>query len=435
MIASPTDSLAYLTPDLPGVGGVIKQRPEDFLVEEQPLYEPSGEGEHLMLFIEKRELTTSEAVGRIVKAFRVGRADVGYAGLKDKHAVTRQHLTVRVTDADDTEVSLGRIEQYSADRLKILWHHRHGNKLRRGHLAANRFVIRIRNVEPTAVVRAKKSLDRMVAVGAPNYVGEQRFGYLQLNHELGRLLLLKKWPEFLDVMLGHSTGVDAIGTREGREAYDKRDYAAALDLWPRHLKHDRQALDKLRQGKPPEMAVLNISTDQREFLVSAYQSDVFNRVLDRRIRMGLFDRLVVGDLACKHDNRAVFAVDEAVAAEENGPAGRVPSLAVSPSGPMWGDSMTRPANEPLQWELDALRETGLTEADLTGGPHARAEGGRRPMRTIIQNADIEGGVDEFGPYIRLSFELGRGSFATSILREIMKVPPGIPEDEEQELHA
>jgi len=435
MPTSPTDTLTHLTADLPGIGGVLKQRPEDFLVEEQPLYQPTGEGEHLMLFIEKTGLTTSEAIYRITKAFRAGRGDAGYAGLKDKHAVTRQHITVRVTDADPIDVSLARITEYSGDKLKVLWHERHVNKLRRGHLLANRFVIRVRQVEPTAVVAAKRCLDRLVASGAPNYVGEQRFGYMRINHTLGRLLLQRKSKEFLDMMLGLKGSVDAIGTQLGRAAYDAGDFAAALEHWPKHLKNDRQALDALRQKKTPEQAVLNIAMDQREFFLSAYQSDVFNRVLERRIRMGLFDRLVPGDLASKHDNRAVFAVDEAVASLENAPGGRMGALEISPSGPMWGSGMTRPAGDVLEWEREALLETGVTEEDLTAGRHGRIEGTRRPMRTVIQSPEVSGGVDEHGPYIRIAFDLGRGCFATSVLREIMKSPAANADEEEQDAGA
>ena len=171
-----TESLAYLTPDLPGVGGVLKARPEDFLVEEQPLYEPSGEGERLYLFIEKRELTTPEAIRRIASAFRTHRRNIGSAGLKDKHAVTRQHLSIWLPGVPDDVVaeSLERLKDNT--KLTVHWAERHGNKLRRGHHGGNRFVIRLRDVEPTAVLKAKPILDRLAAEGFPNYLGEQRFG-------------------------------------------------------------------------------------------------------------------------------------------------------------------------------------------------------------------------------------------------------------------
>jgi tRNA pseudouridine13 synthase len=411
-----TDSLAYLTADVPGTGGLIKERPEDFLVDEQPLYQPCGTGEHLYLFIEKREQTTTDVVRRLAKMFSVRKSDVGYAGLKDKHAITRQHFSIWLPDPSNDEKYLSRIP---FTNFKLLWSARHTNKLRRGHLAGNRFIIRIRQVSPTAAIHAKRILDRLVAAGAPNYVGDQRFGYRQNNQTLGRLYLQGKWKEFLDEMLGRPGDHDPPERHEARNAYERGEYGAALDQWARMFRHDRQALDALRQGRSPEQAVMAIDPMQREFMISSTQSAIFNHVLDRRIREGVFDRIMPGDLAWKHDSRAVFAVDDAAAQADNAQGGRVARLEVSPSGPMWGGGMTRPSGVPLERELEAIAALGLTEADLCAGPRA-VGGSRRPMRLTFRDPDISGGVDEHGPYIRAAFELPRGSFATMVLREIMK---------------
>lgn len=415
-----TDSLAYLTPlgtgDRPGTGGVIKERPEDFLVEEQPLYEPCGDGEHLYLYIEKREQTTTDVIRRLAKMFHVRRSDIGYAGLKDKHAITRQHFSIHLPDRKNDEKYLSRI---AFTNFKLLWSARHTNKLRRGHLAGNRFMIRIRQVQPTAVIHAKRTLDHLVIHGVPNYIGDQRFGYRQNNQLLGAYYLRRQWQAFLDEMLGKPGDQDPPERHEARHAYERGDFAAALEQWPRMFRHDRQALDALRQGKSPEQAVMAIDGLQREFVISSLQSAIFNQVLDRRIRDGLFDRLVSGDLAWKHDSRAVFAVDQPTADLENAPEGRVAKHEVSPSGPMWGAGMSQPTGEPLQWERAALTAIGVDEADWMSD-HQHAPGARRPMRIFIKDPEISGGLDEHGPYIRVAFELPRGSFATMVLREIMK---------------
>jgi len=410
-----TDSLAYLTPDLPGVGGVLKQRPEDFLVEEQPLYEPSGEGEHLYLFIEKRELTTMEAIRRVASAFRTHRRNVGNAGLKDKHAVTRQHLSVWLPGVPDDVVaeSLERLKDNT--KLTVHWAERHGNKLRRGHHGGNRFVLRLREVEPTHVVHAKKVLDLLAQRGVPNYVGEQRFGYRQNSHILGRLLLQNEYDAFLQEMLGSDYDTESPYIVEGRAHYRSGDYQAALEVWPKTLRYDRQALDALRQGKNAQDAVRCIDKSQREFLISAWQSSVFNDVLNERVSRGNFDKLLPGDLAWKHDNRSVFAVDDATAEIENAEGGRVPRGDVSPSGPNWGGDMTQATLTPGELERAALQRSGITEAQL-----AKVEGGRRPMRVILKHPEVSAGADEHGPFIKTSFELPRGSYATMVMREVMK---------------
>ncbi|MEX2213766.1 MAG: tRNA pseudouridine(13) synthase TruD [Phycisphaeraceae bacterium] len=422
-----TDHLAYLTADAPGTGGMIKVRPQDFLVEEQPLYEPCGEGEHLYLFIEKQEQTTSDVMRRLAKMFGVRRGDIGYAGLKDKHAITRQHFSIYKPDPSDDERLLGRVQ---FTRFKLLWSARHTNKLRRGHLRGNRFVIYIRDVKPTDVIRAKPVFDHLIKVAAPNYIGDQRFGYRQNNHILGKHYILSQWQELLDEMLSVSHESDPPERYAARQAYRDKKYFEALETWARHFHHDRQALDALRQGKSDQRAVMAIDPVQREFMISSLQSAIFNHVVDNRVRRGAFNRLVSGDLAWKHDSRAVFAVDDATAAKENAPGGRIERLEISPSGPMWGCNMTRPEGEPGQWEREAVESLGLTVEQLCESPQT-VDGTRRPLRMMIRDPDISGGGDEHGPFIRVAFELPRGSFATMVLREIMKPCIDAPREEQE----
>ncbi len=415
--------VSYLTSDLPGIGGVIKQIPEDFFVEEQPLYQPTGTGEHLYLFVEKRLRSTSDVIRRLAAVFRVSRGEVGYAGLKDKRAVTRQYFSIRLPDASQDQAMLDTV---SDAHMKVLSAARGENKLRRGHLAGNRFVIRIRQVKPDSVWQAGHILDRLVQAGVPNFVGHQRFGYRLVNHKIGRLLLLGHWQQMLDLMLGHPLESDHAPTRLARQAYEQGDYQTALQNLPHHLHQDRQAIDALRQGKGAQEAVAAIDRQQRAFFISAMQSAIFNRVLSQRLGNPDFPgihRLIEGDLAWNHANRSVFAVDRATAQRENVDGGRLQSLEVSPSGPMWGLGMLRAGGIVGRCEQQALEDERLIETDLRGGPQGKANGDRRPMRAIIRGADISSGVDDVGSYIRVAFALPRGSFATVVLQEIMKTMP------------
>jgi tRNA pseudouridine13 synthase len=300
---------------------------------------------------------------------------------------------------------------------------RHGNKLRRGHLAGNRFSIRIRDVEPTLVVRAKRTLDRLLVTGVPNYLGVQRFGYRGDNHELGRFLLQGNYEAMIRQMLGKPQPYESDDLQQARAAFDNGEINRCLELWPRRLRHERQALDALRQGRSFEQAVRAIAPMQLDFLVSAAQSAVFNAVLHHRITgadsPGI-GQLIEGDLAFKHDNGSVFAVDAETAAIENAAEGRAARFEVSPSGPMWGAGMTRPAGAVLGWEQAALACVGLSEADFAEGNRMASTGVRRSLRIALTDADVSGGVDEYGGYVRLVFDLPRGAFATTVLREIMK---------------
>lgn len=172
-----------LLSDLPATGGRIKTEPMDFLVEEIPAYEPSGRGEHLYLWIEKTDLTSEQAVSRIARAFEVSTREVGTAGMKDRLAVTRQHVSVPTTRDDLPDLG---------DDLRILRACRHTNRLRTGHLHGNRFRIRVRDTTlppPEAAQAASLILERLCSLGMPNLFGPQRFGLGSETSTLGMALL------------------------------------------------------------------------------------------------------------------------------------------------------------------------------------------------------------------------------------------------------
>lgn len=419
-MSSLLNQFAYGTPDLPGVGGVIKQRHEDFLVEEQPVGDLDGEGEHLYLYIEKRGATTTDIAHRIAKGFRIGKREIGWAGLKDKHAITRQQFSVHLPGKHEYDEAKA-FQHIEARRgTKILWTERHGRKLRRGHHAGNRFVIYVRDVSSTAAVQAKPILDWLTQNGMPNFVGEQRFGFRQNGHALGRLLLRREYQAFLDELLGHDDPADSNALKKGRAAYHQGNYLEALKHWPKPLRYDRQALDALRQHLDAEQAVLSIDIAQRGFLLSAMQSHLFNLALDQRLRNGTWNQLVAGGVAAKLPGRAVFNIDAATAAEENAPGGRMERFEVSPTGPLWGPGMVEPEGETYELEQKVLVGFGVTADELMQSDNKKLEGQRRPLRIPIKDADLSSGVDEHGAYLRVVFELPRGTYATVALREMCK---------------
>ncbi|MBX3364441.1 MAG: tRNA pseudouridine(13) synthase TruD [Phycisphaeraceae bacterium] len=421
-IDSRSDPSRYLTDEQPPIGGRIKQRPEDFLVEEIAAYEPCGEGEHIYLFIEKRSLSTLELVELLARHFQVSPRAIGYAGLKDKAAVTRQVVSVHVPGK--------RIEDFPEirnDRIGVLWADYHRNKLRIGHLKGNRFSIRVRGVRPTDAMIAHRVLNTLQRVGVPNRFGEQRFGFLENNHLIGRALLLNDTRGAVDLLLGPDP-LHPNDQHESRAAYARGDLRDAYELMPRSLRTERQVLAKLLDGTDPARALRAAGKTVLGYYLTAFQSAVFNHVLDDRLKDGTLGELLPGDVAQKHDNLACFDVDAAVlAAPET--AQRLAAFDISPSGPMWGPQMKRAAGDVDERERDALARAGLSPEALSafdaGG--VAFEGARRPLRVPITHTDVEGGVDDFGPFVRCAFELPRGAFATVVMREIMKPrPQGVP---------
>jgi tRNA pseudouridine13 synthase len=154
-----------LTADLAGVGGAIKAEPEDFEVEELPAYEPSGQGDFLYLWIEKRDMGAEYFERQVAKRLAIPVGEVGTAGLKDRRAVTRQMVSVPANAEP-------RLKDLDGDGIRVLRVSRHSNKLRAGHLHGNRFRILVRGCAPIP----PGWLERIAAQGLPNYYGVQRFG-------------------------------------------------------------------------------------------------------------------------------------------------------------------------------------------------------------------------------------------------------------------
>jgi tRNA pseudouridine13 synthase len=159
-----------LYPALPPVGGRVGSEPEDFVVDEVPAYGASGKGEHQYVLAKKRLLTTQVLAKRLARAAGVQERDVGYAGMKDKYAVTTQWLSVCSKTPLSRELDLG-------PGVEILEVTRHENKLRTGHLLGNRFTITLVGTHEDALARALAIVERLREDGLPNYFGAQRFGH------------------------------------------------------------------------------------------------------------------------------------------------------------------------------------------------------------------------------------------------------------------
>lgn len=410
-------SLPYLTRDFPGIGGTIKKRPEDFFVQEIPLYEPSGEGEHVYAEIQKVGLTTFDAINRIAAALKIPNRDIGYAGLKDARAITRQVISI----PGATEAAVMNLK---FSDLTVLWAARHTNKLRLGHLKANRFAIKIRDVNPTDVVKIRPVLADLQRRGMPNYFGEQRFGRRNDNDRLGAACVRGDHKALLSLLLGQSNPqVDDRETIQAREAFDRHDLEEAMRLFPRRHGMERRILHRLAKTHRPSAAVWAIDEKLRRLWVSALQSRVFNEIVARRIDS--LDRLMPGDFAYKHENGACFRVEDPAAEQP-----RADAFEISPTGPLIGFRVSLPEGEPLRIEQEVFAAHGLAPGDFKRAGQLRVKGDRRPLRVQPTDIDVAGGVDEHGPHITIAFTLPTGSFATTLLHELMKNDPSPSESEE-----
>ncbi len=415
-----TSNWPCLTEDIPGVGGAIKRHKEDFFVEEIPLYEPEGRGDHTYLFIEKKGMTTMDAAVRLGRAVKVPHQQIGYAGLKDTHAVTRQWMSIEHLDPAN-------VENLQIGNLKVLRVTRHGNKLKLGHLAGNRFVIKIREVDLKKTGGYKRAeriaaeiMEVLACRGVPNYFGPQRFGNRFDSHLLGGAILNENYDQFIDLLLGFpDSAADGSVEYVARSFYEQQNYEKAMNAWPRGYHAHRKALKcmiaAIERGRddPKRLAFNYIDKGMKRLYVSAFQSDLFNRVLASR--MPHVDRLQTGDLAWKHDNGACFRVENAAVEQP-----RCERFEISPSGPLFGYKMTLAEGLIGQTELDVLHQTGMSLEDFRSTATHKVKGSRRPLRFGPREISVDHGQDEHGDFLQLGFRLPPGCYATCLLRELTK---------------
>lgn len=325
----------------------IRTTPEDFEVEELPLYPPSGEGQHTYLWIEKRLLNTDDVLRALCRTAGVTPREVGCAGRKDHRAKTRQWFSVPTQAAE-------KLSDFELKGAQILATTRHNERLRLGHLWGNRFRLVVRGVDEAGSRKVAEQLERLAERGMPNRFGNQRFG------------------------------------RDGQNA------ARGARL----LQQDRLQGD--RRGA--------------SLMISALQSAVFNRVLERR-PVPIWE-LLPGDLVRVEGTGELLSVSD--------PAPYVDRLAafeVSPTGPIFGEKMRRPGGAVAVLEAAAMTEFGLPVKDRLHVPRGlRLFGDRRPLRVRPCHARSIWSKDRS---LLLEFELPAGSYATVMLEELF--PDGVTE--------
>lgn len=353
-----------LTADLPGIGGVLKACPEDFVVEEIPAYQPCGDGEHLFLWIEKTGIPADQLGRHLAEALGIVPRELGTAGLKDTHAVTRQFVSVprRVED---------RLSRIDTKNIRLLNATPHQNKLRTGHLRGNRFQVLVReSIDRTPTsdqtprrtdvgVRSTNALaiaERLRQTGVPNYYGSQRFGNKNSTLKLGLKLLTE--------------------ARTGSDAETR--------------KPNRRFLHRLA--------------------LSAAQSWLFNQVLAERLQDNLLSHVLLGDIMQKCESGGIFDVRD-VAIEQP----RFEARETVITGPMFGPKMRPTQHEPANREQRVLAASGLTMDGFRRFGHL-AEGTRRPL--LIWPEDLKVLTTPDG--LLFEFVLPSGAYATVVLREFMK---------------
>ncbi|MDR3347735.1 MAG: tRNA pseudouridine(13) synthase TruD [Helicobacteraceae bacterium] len=335
------------------------QNSKDFVVEEIPLYEPCGSGDHIFVRIRKKGVSTWEAIAAFSERLGVKSRDVGYAGLKDKQAMSVQTLSLPYK----YEQELGRFDHPS---IKILEAKRHQNKLKIGHLKGNRFFVRLKKARPIDALKLSEALDHIAASGMPNFFGFQRFGKDGDNYKTARA--------FLD-------GTAKVRGRKMQQFLISALQSERFNAW---LTKRIEISHVMHTFEPCEIA--------KELDLSAEAATVAKA-------QPHFFKLLEGDLMCHYPHGKIF-----VAEDLSSEAKRFAAKAVSPTGILSGHRTPR-----------AIYAAGKLEAEFF---EDIPSSGDRRYAWVFPEIESKKFVQSEG-HFEMSFTLPKGAYATALIEELI----------------
>lgn len=404
-----------------GIGGTIRNQYEDFYVEEIPDLIPTGEGPNVWIWIEKIGRTTLDVVLDIARDLHIDRKRMGFAGMKDKKARTRQWICISNMDSEEQFEQVKSLsgQIYKTDFLKVI---RGRKKLRMGQLKGNKFRILIRDiddVEKSAEI-ASDILKQLEVTGVPNYFGWQRFGKPRTNtHLVGEALVENDLKKAVGRYIGNPTEEEHEENQKARKAYDDGDLEKSLELMGKGMRYEKMMIRELikdsKKGELTDKSYKNalhaLPKPLQRMFVHAYQSFLFNAAVSKRVEMGI-NKYIEGDIIINNEERIVRDKTPEEYQE------LIDTFQVNPTSPLYGTKVPFAGGKVGEMEKSILDDYGLSKEDfeVPKMPRLGSHGLRRSMR--FQVWDTSAIATDEG--VLTEFSINKGSYATVVLREVMK---------------
>ena len=422
----------YVT-ETDGVGGRLRDRPEDFRVREREAFgadlrdldAETGSYPHLVFRATLSRWDTNDFASALSTQLGVSRERVSWAGTKDKHAVTTQLFSIKHGENELPAIDGAEIELLGRAGRPVLF----------GDLVGNEFEVVVRGPErPENAAAIASELRRFAAdgddaaevVAAPNYFGQQRFGSMRaITHRVGLDVVRGDWESAAVRYVSESSEHEPERTRNARERLaESREWTAANDLLPGGLRFERAIAGRLAEGTDgPEdyrAALETLPTNLQRMFTNAAQSYVFNRVLSERLRRGLpFGVPVEGDIVCFADGDGLPDPGRTQVVDE----GRLRTVRrhcergrAFVTAPLVGTDTEFGAGEPAAIVRDVLDDLDLDRGNFDRPGEFGSTGTRRAIR-ITTELDLDSDP------LTLRFSLPKGSYATVLAREFLKTDP------------
>lgn len=404
--------------DYRGTNGVIRQSNEDFFVDEVPLQLPSGEGPNTWIHMEKNGRTTLDVVLDIARELHISRKRTGFAGMKDRSAITRQWLCI----SNITPEELPDFNEV-LHNVKILEIKQNQKKLRMGQLRGNKFKINIRNTEDPAEDQeiAEKVLESLKITGVPNYYGYQRFGEVRsTTHLVGKCLVEGDIKKAVDTYIGNPNEEEHNLPYESRKLYDEGKLQEAYDLMPKSMRYEKSMIKELMigQNKHGEIlekdyirAIESLPKPLKRMFVNAYESYLFNKIVNERAKIGI-DKYFDGDIIIDKEEHWVHEINEDTIDED------LKNFVLNPTAPLLGSKVPFAEGKQGIIERKVIEDENITKEsfECPKTPKLGSHGVRRSVRFKIEDTNVE----QIDDGISVEFFIPKGCYATAVLREIMK---------------
>jgi len=404
-----------------GIGGKLRKKPEDFNVEEVVSIpgrshwiwmQDSSNGKHQIVKIKANNWDTHVLVKELSRKLNIGQKSIGFAGTKDKRAITTQHFSVKTSRENLSAINLENIE------LEFL--HSSIKPIRLGNLVGNKFKIKVTSSSNNDhITNIFSELEGFF----PNYFGIQRFGAVRpITHIVGEKIVQ---GDYEGAVLDYLTlGSPNFGGHEGREYLSEtKDFTKSLEKFPPHMLFERQLLGHLSRNKGDYTgAILQLPESLSKMLVHGYQSLIFNKVLDMRIKEGMDaclpqigDYVMPADGYGGPDQRVTIEVTER---NQSKLSKRCREGKAWVAGLLPGANSNFSKGRQGELEKEVMNAFGVEFKDfiIDEIPELSSYGMYRPL--FQKYNDIEVDYDSDNPVF--SFWLHKGTYATSFLREIMK---------------
>lgn len=407
-----------------GSGGKLRSSPNEFIVEEISNYpEEKKNGRFVIAEVTVTNWETNILIRELSERLHVSRKRIGFAGTKDKRAKTTQLMSFyNVKTENVSKIKLKDVEiknVYGADRpVKI------------GNLFGNKFEIVVRGIDPN-LNEIKKTASKITSAGGfPNFYGIQRFGIIRpITHIVGKNIVKGDFEKAVMTYIANPIkGEDEESYNLRKNLEKTKDFSEALKSYPRHLNFEKAILNKL-VNTPDDFvtALKELPNNLLTMFVYAYQSHLFNKILSERIRKDIsINNAIVGDIILPI-RKGIICNEEISAKESNIEKinKQISKGKAVVSAVLFGSDSNFSSGEMGEIEQSIIEKENIDPRDfiIPEIPFISSMGSRRAIIAPVRNLNFElisDETDEKNPALKLNFELRKGCYATSLLREFMK---------------